>query len=82
MQTKKNTKILTCISVQITSFDFFHFLCLMCIGFDREIKRDHTLCVYYMKDKSCIIALTVTGLASSLFQMARNLTPCGRLTQI
>lgn len=40
------------------------------------------LCVYYMKDKSCIIALTRTGLGSSLSQMARSLTPCGRLTQL
>lgn len=61
-------------------FYFFpSFLCLVCTGSDREMLMDLMLCVYSMKDKSCIIALTGTGLASSLSQMARSLTPCGRL---
>lgn len=53
----------------------------MWTGFDRETWTDPTLCVYYMKDRSCTIVWTGTGLESSQSQMARSLTPYGRLTQ-
>ncbi len=55
---------------------------LVCAGSDKGIWMDPMLYVYYMKDRSCTIALTRTGLASSLSQMARSLTLCGRLTQL